>query len=464
MKHTLILLTVFGSFLAYIALSEPASTMAVLVSNQQNNWHAGTWDSGLYSWSTAVHPRTVGVRVKVVDSRTGNTIRNARVELDGRWDQEQMGRQEFGMPAVQEKEFRLTARTDHSGIAVFGLSWQKEVPWSLNRPKDYQSNGSWTYSDSWVRPVDDIEKVQRLVVRHPDYNMSRNDFNFDEWIEFGQNPNSEAQTPEVHENFRLSWENSIGRYGTRFCVLELGESERTSPITDSTNPIFFKKIRDKDFGVVYSELPNLSGFRTPRNAGPYFVILLEVELDPAREEVVIIHTDDNDDADYYDHQEEERARREREARARAVAEKKERERQARAERERREQEARAERERKEREEAEKEARNKKLQSEASRHPLGLAVETLSSSRRKELGLALGVKGVEILYIESGSSADGKLRVRDVVVDIQHKYIGDASDFHYHTDELKSGEEVSISIFRKQSNGDWNRVSRRLRVE
>ena len=107
-----------------------------LSSSVQESWHAGSWDSKLYNWSTAIHPRTVAVRVEVVDSRTGNPIRNARIELSGQWDQERLGRQEFGIPAIQEKTFTLKARTNPNGVAVFGLSWQKEVPWSLNRPKD----------------------------------------------------------------------------------------------------------------------------------------------------------------------------------------------------------------------------------------------------------------------------------------------------------------------------------------
>ena len=414
-----------------------------LSSSVQESWHAGSWDSKLYNWSTAIHPRTVAVRVEVVDSRTGNPIRNARIELSGQWDQERLGRQEFGIPAIQEKTFTLKARTNPNGVAVFGLSWQKEVPWSLNRPKDHQPNGSWTYADSWIRPMDDIEKVQRLTVRHSDYIMIRGDFNFDEWTEFGQDPSTEYQTQEIHESFRLGWENSIGNAGTKFCVLKLEESEQTDPKINLQYPIFFEKIRDKDYGVVFGELPNLSGFRIPTNVGPYFVILLELELEPAREEIVIVEPSGDS---FFSKDPPSNAKDEKQRLLEVGREK-----------------ARMNRERKAKEERAK--LENKLRGEAANHPLGLAVETLSKSRRKELGLAIGIKGVEILFATPDSPANTSgLQVGDVISDIQHRYIADEGDFHAYTVDLESGDAISVTVWRKQQNKNWERISRRLRVE
>jgi len=430
----------------------------------------GQWDSSLYAWSDPIHPRTVGVRIEIVDSRTRNPIPNVQVRLKGTYVEERIGalaedalgleQLDSSTPPRQNREFELSARTATDGVAVFALRWLKEYPWSLERPHvpaQPGTGGGTRGARSWFPPVDDIEKVQALEIRHPDYRGIDLSLDFDHLLKFGQKHHSELQSPEVFEQFERAWRGEIGRPGVVFFVLEPGDQFPDFGNKWSTRPEFFQSIRRQSFGRVYEEQQNLTALRPHLHAGPYFAYLLEIELEPARDEIVIIPRDDSAErraAEERRRVEEERQARERE-RARSEAEerarrKAEEERRAAEERKRREEEARqrAERERLERERREREER---LRAEANRNVIGVAVETVTSSRRQELGLPLGVSGVVVEYAKSGSpAASAGLRTDDVIESIDYRAVDGKSAFESSIKYRNKGDQFPIGIWRTRA--------------
>jgi len=302
---------------------------------------AGAWDSTLYAWSDPIHPRTVAVRIEVIDARTRQPVAGATVRLNGTYYEERIGvlaeealgleQRDPGTPAKQRRDFELAARTGRDGVAVFALSWQKKFPWSLERPLVRNPNSvgeGLSHARSWMRPIDDIEKVQRLEIRHPDYRGLDVGVDFEHLLEFGQDQDSESQDPEIFERFHSGWRNEVGKRGVRFFALDLGPGFPDFGNGRSKRPEFFDRIRREDFGIVY-EVPeqNLTSLTNRGFAGPYFAYLIELALDPARQEIRVVpsrdqsvrHDDDEDD-DGAAARRAERLRREREAAERAKRE------------------------------------------------------------------------------------------------------------------------------------------------
>jgi hypothetical protein len=146
-------------------------------------WYAGRWDSTIYNRSE--RPKTVGVRVEIVDAETGLSLPNVSVMLKGWYVEEQIG--PFHWPVVepkepQQREFEMVARTGPDGVVVFALGWRKRYPWDLGRPEPkVNERGVVTYRDvhsSWTRPVDDVEKVRQIEIRHPQYAYTEIPFTF----------------------------------------------------------------------------------------------------------------------------------------------------------------------------------------------------------------------------------------------------------------------------------------------
>ena len=94
---------------------------------EATNWYSGTWDSSIYNLYE--HPRTVAVRVAVVDAETRLPLSGVQVAITGRWIEQRVGRahgdDEASKPlafAPREREYRLEAVTGRDGVAVWGWS------------------------------------------------------------------------------------------------------------------------------------------------------------------------------------------------------------------------------------------------------------------------------------------------------------------------------------------------------
>jgi len=191
---------------------------------ENNRWYAGKWDSTIYN--RAEKPRTVGLRIEVIDSDTHIPIKEAHIYLKGTFLEEWVGRfgDQVGIPREpQEREFEIDAETNRRGVTVFALGWQKEYPWRSyfggHAPRDYRKNGSgYSVKDSWIRAVDDIEKVQRIEIRHPGYQYLQIPFNFRHLLELGQNKNSSTQEPRLFDKFDEAWIREIKKKNVKFCV------------------------------------------------------------------------------------------------------------------------------------------------------------------------------------------------------------------------------------------------------
>jgi hypothetical protein len=153
-----------------------------------------------------------------------------------------------------------------------------------------------------------------------------------------------------------------------------------------------------------------------------------------------------------------RARQERERRA---AEEQRQEAERRAEQEQR---ARAAEERRQAEEERaREAQARATAEKAARHPLGLAVETLTNENRQELGLYLGTRGVVVLHIQPGSAAErAGLRVGMVIESVQHRTVGGEAEFERHTGSTRPGDSLVLGIWRK-AGSRWERANRVIQV-
>lgn len=432
---------------------------------ESSRWHDGAWDSTLYAWSDPVHPRTVGVRFEVVDSKTLRPVPGVSMRLAGAFDEERLGiSDDPGIPAVQRREFELTAETAQDGVVVFALSWQKEYPWSLERPlvRDPNSVGEGlSHARSWIRPVDDIEKVQTLEIRHPRYAGQDVAIDFGQLVNLGQAADSEFQQPEVFARFTAAWQNELRSPAVKFCVLRLGEAFPDRENRKSAREEFFGRIRRKDFGVVYETPSNLTSLSQLEYAGPYLVYLIRLGLEPVNPEVVLTP------APGANQPQAEPSRRTTSVGApqplpdanRGHGD---------ADARRAEEEARkSEQERREREQAEQARRDREQlqRDEPCQNHLGVAASTLTDARRQEIGLYPGSTGVFIEYVQSGAAgATGGLHEGDVIESWVHRLVSDKQSFLSRVGELKKGDQVVIGIWRKGSTGKWERANKSLRID
>ncbi len=459
------------------------------------SWYAGTWDSTIYN--RAERPKTVGIRIEIKDATTGQALSGIRVSLKGTYHEEVLraARGEIAPRDPQEREFVLEARTGRDGVAVFALQWRKDHPWSFgDPPRKSTAGGGWREDrdETWIKEVDDMEKVEYIELQHRDYRLKEVSFDFNHLTEFGQREKSEMQEPRFFDKFREAWIREIGRRSVKFCVLDLGTGFDDFQNKESTRPDFFEKIREKNYGTVYQRPYNWysRGEHPQSECGPYFIYELEFRMERAVDQLDVRIRDESreqdtdrrrrqeaarrerEEAERREHQEEERLRREREERERREAEKREREeaeeRKAREreeeERRKREEEERREREAEERREREREeARRQQLREMAGRDPIGVAVETLTSEKRDDLDLFLGVNGVLILYITPDSPADhAGLRKGQVIYAIDSRTITDAGEYNEKLEGKSDGAQFSVNIWRRQ-RGEWERDRKRVRL-
>ncbi|MCX6910632.1 MAG: hypothetical protein NTY01_21685 [Verrucomicrobia bacterium] len=350
----------------------------------------------------------------MIDAETLSPIRGAEIMLGGNYLEERLGIQDdLSTPRAQQREFQVSARTASDGVAVFALSWQKEYPWSWNRPRDPDGHGGWTSARSWTRPVDDVEKIEGAVIRHPDYVGNTLMMAWDrKMVEFGQNKESEVQNTEVVDRFESFWQGMMSNPAARFCVLKLGENFPDYGKIQCRRPEFFERIRQKDYGVVFTEPANMTGLdRTPQSfAGPYMVVLLQCPLQRSRQVVETKRTD---------------AMRNPPTERRLGSENE------------------TARERPRSEVSKKEPGQQQTVSEPN-------MQTVTSDLARKHKLFLGTTGVFL------NRPMGGLPAGIVISEIQHRVIQSETDFYRKIGEHEKDGSVAVGIWVRNSEGRWER--------
>ena len=111
------------------------SGFALGTEEKELTWYAGTWDSSIYN--RAEKPRTVALRMEVVDADSGVPLPGVLVTLKGGYLEELLGPAGDGIGLLAEpveRDWELAALTGVDGVAVFALGWQKDYPWRFGRP------------------------------------------------------------------------------------------------------------------------------------------------------------------------------------------------------------------------------------------------------------------------------------------------------------------------------------------
>jgi hypothetical protein len=421
---------------------------------------AGTWDSTIYNRSE--RPRTVAVRIELADAETALPISDAQVQVRGSYLEEELNRK-AATYAPKEREFELNARSGRDGVVVFGLSWSKPYPWDLGEPPYEEKRSGVRTRDvysSWIKPVDDVEKVQELRVLHPQYQAIEEPFDFHHLLHVGQKSGSELQEPRVFEAFERAWKDEITAPGVKYCVLDLGTGFSGFQDRQSRRPEFFERIRAKDYGTVYREPRNWfsKGEHPQSECGPYFVYVLEIRLN-RRSGVVDVNvrrpgptraSTERRRTAQSDSKRDDQPTREREVAPRGSDSKAERESSQDEERRRAEQE--------------RLAREQRLLQEAKKNPLGVVVETLTSSKRSTLGLYPGTSGVVVVFAAPGSPAEaGGLRPGTVIESVTHRAVSDVASFQRETGSGRPGSQYFIGVWQKGRTGKWERANRTVRI-
>ena len=227
------------------------------------NWFCGHWNSTINSLDE--HPKTIAVRVEVVDKVTGLPVQNCQVTFKGSYRTEQRSSRDLGGPKPsQHKEFERTAITPSDGIAVGAFGWAKDYPWD--------------------KGIDEAEKVQRVEVRHPNYAYNQQTLPFISLF-------STSTGQRKHDIFRESWINEYSHPTLKCFVLDLGTDFPDYRNFASTHPAFFEKIRMKNWDTLYDEPRNwFSKGDYPQSlCGPYFAYLLRIEIEPITSKIQIVN-------------------------------------------------------------------------------------------------------------------------------------------------------------------------------
>ena len=204
--------------------------------------YIGEWDSSINN--LIEHPKTVALRIEVLDSETRIPIKNAQVLFKGTYLTEaRTSRHPEGEQRAQEQEFKLVARTGMDGIVVAALGWGKEYPWQ--------------------RGIDEIEKVQWIEVTHRGYRFVEQATSFRRFLHVGQGKFNE---------FEEAWAGEISKRNVKLFTFRSNNFSQLE---------FFKKIRKKEWGVVYKKPINLMQWKDKNLHlyGPYLVYVITIYMD-----------------------------------------------------------------------------------------------------------------------------------------------------------------------------------------
>ena len=225
----------------------------------------GQWDSNIYNFLD--HPKTVALRIEVLDSETRLPIEGAYVLFKGTYTtEERTSRHPEGEQKAQEEEFELTAQTGSKGIAIAALGWQKEFPWR---------NG-----------IDDIEKVQSIEILRKGYHFIAQEIPFSSFLDVGQNKGDNTQAPKCFSNFEEAWANECSKSNVKFCALRFNKDFAGLDNKESTNSAFFEKIQNKEWGLLFSEPTNRfqREDQGQRLCGPYLVYNFKIYMNRIKDE------------------------------------------------------------------------------------------------------------------------------------------------------------------------------------
>lgn len=224
------------------------------------NSYTGQWDSNIYNLLD--HPKTVALRVEVLDSETRLPLEDALVFFKGTYmTEERTSRHSDGEQRAQEKEFELSTRTGKDGVAIVALAWQKEYPWRYG--------------------TDEIEKVQLIEVLYRGYHFVEQGIPFKRFLDIGQNKNSDSQEPRFFDLFEKTWAKECSRSDVKFCTLKFKKNFSDLNNNKSTHSEFFEKIRNKDWGIVYDRPINRTQWedKDQRLCGPYLIYTTKIYMD-----------------------------------------------------------------------------------------------------------------------------------------------------------------------------------------
>lgn len=223
------------------------------------NFYTGQWDSNAYNLLD--HPKTVALRVEVLDSETRLPLEDVQVLFKGTsMTEERTSRHPDGEQRAQEQEFELSTRTEKDGIAIVALGWQKEYPWRYG--------------------TDEIEKVQLIEIVRRGYHFVEQDTPFKRFLDVGQNKNSDSQEPRFFNVFEETWAKECSRSDVKFCTLRFSKNFSDLDNKNSTQSEFFEKIRNKEWGIVYEGPINRMQWedKNQRLCGPYLIYTVRIYM------------------------------------------------------------------------------------------------------------------------------------------------------------------------------------------
>ena len=222
--------------------------------------YTGRWDASIYNLLD--HPKTVALRVEVLDSETRLPLEDVQVLFKGTYmTAERTSRHPDGEQKAQEQEFELATRTGKDGIAIVALGWQKEYPWRYG--------------------TDEIEKVQSIEVVRRGYHFVEQDTPFKSFLDIGQNKGSDSQEPRFFKMFEETWANECSKSNVIFCTPRFSKDFSDLDNKHSTRPEFFEKLRNKEWGIVYKSPINRMQWedKNQRLCGPYLIYTIRIYMD-----------------------------------------------------------------------------------------------------------------------------------------------------------------------------------------
>jgi len=224
------------------------------------NSYIGQWDSSIYNLLN--HPKTVALRVEVLDSETRLPLRDAQVLFKGTYmTEERTSRHPDGEQKAQEQEFELATRTGKDGIAIAALGWQKEYPWRYG--------------------TDEIEKVQSIEVLRRGYHFVKQETPFKRFLDIGQNKGSDSQEPRFFKMFEETWAKECSRSNVKLCTPRFSKNFSDLDNKNSTHLEFFEKIRNKEWGIAHKGPINRTQWedKNQRLCGPYLIYTIRIYMD-----------------------------------------------------------------------------------------------------------------------------------------------------------------------------------------
>lgn len=94
---------------------------------------------------------------------------------------------------------------------------------------------------------------------------------------------------------------------------------------------------------------------------------------------------------------------------------------------------------------------------AEQDPFGLAVAPLTDSKRKELAIRVGLRGVLIAYVRPGFAADvGGLRSGDVIEHIRWRSATSVTEYQDKVGGLTKADQVIVGYWRHTPSSGWAR--------